>query len=86
MINLLEDEIDLEEKKKILEKKIKILKERKDNMKNFFVNKDKLYFRHSLNQKMHNLIDKLESSLAFECIIVDLFGSDHVRTDLSYYD
>ena len=56
LVALVEEEVGLEEKKKILDKKIKILKERKDNMKNYFLNKDQLYFRHSLNQKIHNLV------------------------------
>ena len=55
-------------------------------MKNYFLNKDKLYFRHSLNQKMHNLIEKLEASLNFEYVIIDFLGSDETRNSLSYYE
>ncbi len=59
LITILEEDLSIEQIKLLLEKKIKILKERKDNMKNFLLNEDKIYFYPSLNQKLHNKIEEL---------------------------
>ncbi len=57
LISILDDEMNIEDKKNILNRKIKILLEKKENMKNFMLLEDKNFFYHSLNQKLHNEIE-----------------------------
>ena len=73
----------MNEKKTILQKKIKILRERKENMKGYFLTEDDLFFYHSLDQKMHNFIEELEETkLSLEKIVVNLFHGDNIRNNL----
>ena len=73
----------MNEKRTILQKKIKILRERKENMKGYFLTEDDLFFYHSLDQKMHNFIEELEETkLSLEKIVVNLFHGDNIRNNL----
>lgn len=75
--------MSMNEKKTILQKKIKILRERKENMKGYFLTEDDLFFYHSLDQKMHNFIEELEETkLSLEKIVVNLFHGDNIRNNL----
>ena len=75
--------MSMNEKRTILQKKIKILRERKENMKGYFLTEDDLFFYHSLDQKMHNFIEELEETkLSLEKIVVNLFHGDNIRNNL----
>ena len=53
-------------------------------MKGYFFTEDDLFFYHSLDQKMHNLIEELEEKkLCLEKIVVNLFHGDNIRNSLS---